>query len=215
MSGASEGSPYRAPKAKVPRLDRSFTRAWKAFHVFAVFASLSGCGMSMLDYAAHVDGPGVGLYVGESGHSTGFLAWVFAVALALAIVCQNRLHWTRAWALGTGLWILSLVGGLPTAVLHWSWEHACRSGSGRACYANAGAHRDDVDRSNALYKRACELGDGNGCEHAIERKLISCGVACEKIRAIAAGSDENASWAHYGVSRCDADGGFDPKLCPR
>jgi len=211
-NATADASPYRQGKTKVPRLDRSFTRAWKTLHVFAVFAGMSGCAMSLLDYGAHVDGPGIGFYAGKSGDWTGLFTLLFIAGLVLAFVAQGRAHWTRAWAIGALLWGLSLVAGLPTSLLYGSWEAACRDGAGRACYADVGAHPEDTPRANVLYKRACELGDSNACQRAIERDLITVDAACEKMRAAAARTDDNAVWAQYGQSRCDSDGGFEREV---
>ncbi len=124
------------------------------------------------DYAAYVDGPGIGIGGGAD------LVWLPA-ALILAIVAAARLtrRLERKRAMGAaallGIALLAVFVELDGPYLPFvtSWRHRCARGNGQACFALAGLYQigrgapHDHDRAQSLYDRGCNLG----CEMACSR----------------------------------------------
>jgi hypothetical protein len=137
-------------------------------------ALLSGgsCGLTLLDYGAHVDGPGIGLEWSQPLGAEYGLRYAIVLGLLVMWALLSLNAWGRAGAKALGvlalpaLWFVGLVVGMVgggRALPAW-WKLGCDRGHPYACYAASGV--TDGDESRALAARACAGGVKNGCVRA-------------------------------------------------
>lgn len=139
--------------------------------VAVVCALLSGgsCGVSLLDYGAHVDGPGIGLEWSKPLGSEYGLRIAIVVASIVLHAVLSLTAFSRAGAKPFGvlalpaLWFLGMVVGMVgggRALPAW-WKLGCNQGHAFACYAASGV--TDGAESKALAERACTNGVTRAC----------------------------------------------------
>jgi len=142
-----------------------------ALVIALVCALLSGgsCGLTLLDYGAHVDGPGMGLeWSGPLGAEYGGR---YAIVLGSLVVYAllSLTAWSRSGAKPIGalalpaLGLLGIVAGMVgggRALPAW-WKLGCERGHAYSCYAASGV--TDGAESKALADRACAGGVKAGC----------------------------------------------------
>lgn len=133
--------------------------------------------MSLVDYGAHVDGPGIGLEWSkplgtgsEYGVRAGIVMASMGVQALLSLIAFGK---TKAKPVGVlALPLLALVGiilGVMVAgrALPAWWTLGCNRGHLYACYAAAGV-TDGVE-SDALDRRACAGGVEAACRRIARR----------------------------------------------
>jgi hypothetical protein len=103
---------------------------------FAFAAPAAGF-MGLVDFGAHIDGPGIGY--SPTQLVAPFLFGVAVLAFVAVLLLAARWPWARWRAIlpGIGLAAAFVAMGAPLALLHASWRRACASGSAAACDAIA------------------------------------------------------------------------------
>jgi hypothetical protein len=157
--------------ARHVRLARPVSSPAIAIAVGCALLSGGSCGVSLLDYGAHVDGPGIGLEWSKPlGSEYGFALTVVLVSIVVNALV-SLVAWGRSGAKPVGqaalcgLWFVGLVAGFAggaRALPLW-WKLGCHRGHAFACHAAAGV--TDGAESEALEARAC----ANGVERACPR----------------------------------------------
>jgi hypothetical protein len=134
-------------------------------------ALLSGgsCGVSLLDYGAHVDGPGIGLEWSRPLGSEYGLRYAIVIGSLVLHAALSLTAFSRAGAKPIGVLalpalafvgiVLGMVGG-GRALPAW-WKLGCNRGHAFACYAASGV--TDGAESKALAERACTNGVTRAC----------------------------------------------------
>jgi hypothetical protein len=150
-----------------------------ALLIALVCAVLCGgsCGVSLVDYGAHVDGPGIGLEwsrpLGTGSEYSVRAGIVTASMLVHALLSLVAFAKTKAKPVGVlALPLLALCGIILGVVVAgralpaW-WTLGCNRGHLYACYAAAGVTHGA--ESDELDKRACSSGVEAACRRIARR----------------------------------------------
>jgi hypothetical protein len=162
----------------VPLSDKMKPSRWSGAIVVALAcALLSGgsCGVSMVDFGAHMDGPGIGLewskpLGSEYGIRQAFVLGSLLVHALLSLVFFSRADAKPVGILALpGLWFIGFLGGVVGAgrALPAWWKLGCDRGHAYACFAASGV--TDGAESAALEERACANDVGIACERIARR----------------------------------------------
>lgn len=155
-------------------------KKWSGALVIALACAIlcgGSCGVSLVDYGAHVDGPGIGLEWSKPLGTNGEYAIRQAVVLGsmavqalLSLIAFGR---TKAKPVGVLALPLLALGGIILGVVlagralpAW-WTLGCNRGHAYACYAAGGV--TDGAESEALDKRACAGGVEPACSRIARR----------------------------------------------
>jgi hypothetical protein len=170
--------------ARIPRTagtgesDHDKPGRWHGALVMALgcaFVSGSSCGVSMVDFAAHMDGPGIGLewsrpLGSEYGLREGMVLATLVVHGLLSLMFYGH---TGAKPIGVlalpGVWFVAFLVGLVgggRGLAPW-WKLGSDRGHGYACYAASGVTRGT--ESAALEERGCAGDVGIACERIVRR----------------------------------------------
>lgn len=130
----------------------------------AIFVSLA-CGfMELIDFGAHVDGPGVGYGSGVLGALTvGFFGGAALAIVMLAAWPTARLHGVLG---GIALAVAFIFAKMPIHLLRAAWHSRCDHGEGAACHG-LGDER-----------RGCQVGYWPSCSRLLERTPEDQTIAC-------------------------------------
>jgi hypothetical protein len=140
-------------------------------------AALSGasCGVSIVDFGAHVDGPGIGLEWSKPLGSEYGLRLALVLGSVVVHALLSLVFYSRAGAkpIGIlalpGLWFVGIVVGVVgggRALPAW-WKLGCDHGNAYACLAASGV--TDGAESKALEERACAEDVGIACARIARR----------------------------------------------
>lgn len=126
----------------------------------------AACYFALLEMAAILDGPGVGMFAKGPGGSLGLFVGLWIVGAIIFVVAARGLRswrWTASLVLaGLLLFALLLTGKVAQRLCRSSWSTRCLAGQLRFCPAAAGVHKVLGDREAArrFYLR--------GCQHAVQ-----------------------------------------------
>jgi hypothetical protein len=178
----------RVPSPSPSRSPGPSAAASPAAIVVAIAAAvLSGAsfGVLVMDFGAHVDGPGIGLeWSRPLGSEYGLRAGaVLCAGLVQGGVSLTAFARSRARSFGVlALFGLAFVGMLVGFVgsgraLGWWWKLGCDRGHGYACYAAAGLADGDAER--ALDERACARDVSHACRRLVRNDPARLPAMCE------------------------------------
>ena len=165
------------PQAPAPAPPRGWPRV-VALALLAAASPSAGC-MALVDFGAHVDGPGVG-YGGRHGAGA-FLFGVATIALVSVALLASRWPWARWRGIGIGvaLALAFVATGMPVRMLRASWRRACDNGtSEEACAAIASLDPPGSPRRVAYTRLACARHDVRACEELLDSgdTEVACGA---------------------------------------
>jgi hypothetical protein len=133
------------------------------------FFAGAGPSVAIMDFGAHVDGPGVGLLVGYEGASgallsLGFLAGIFTVVFAW------RWPTARFVGLTAGVAAFVLFDTFGMRELFWtSWKLQCAAGALDACWASEQARAAGPSpESREAVRAGCRSNDRRACVALLE-----------------------------------------------
>lgn len=174
--------------------------------------------LGLMDFGAHVDGPGVGLF-GEGGGASGLLVLAGALtsvgSLAIAIVSPTA-RWVGLPAGVLAFLVFMGLGG-PLRVFHAAWAWQCAGGSLDACVVGQQA-KPRADRGAT--GKECEAGDRRACAQLLDgpegyEKELACKALGPECAACSVGGSSVGckDWIACGdVNRlCASDAGAPPR----
>ena len=143
------------------------------------FAAPSAGFMMLVDFGAHVDGPGVGY---GAHHGAGaFLFGASLISLVACVLLATRWPWARwrAIAIGAALAIAFVLSGAPTKMLFHSWKRACDLGSADGCYAYAETLPERDPARKPLLRSACRGDRWEVCDRLLDGDPEDKQAACD------------------------------------